>query len=119
MGARACVVSSGGYIVDDTASPQNGFAICMEPVVADEIQADYGVSVEITNPLRPGAAEFADLVAIFQALHVRARVCMCTCVLVCACACVRVCMRRCSFFKRPQARRDGGCALCSVVCVLG
>lgn len=64
----AALVTYGGYLADDTAS--NNFAICMEPVVADEIQANYGVSVSIQDPLQPSTPEFADLIQIFQSLQV-------------------------------------------------
>ncbi len=67
------LVDFGGYLVDDTGSEEGGGAICMESGVNAELEAHYGVSVRIENPLKPtgqGAALYADLVKVFQALSV-------------------------------------------------
>lgn len=60
----------GGYLVDDTASAQNGAAFCAEPGVNAEVEAAFGYSIRIERPLSPqqGAPLFNDLVLIFQAL---------------------------------------------------
>lgn len=58
------------YIVDDTASDSG--ALCMEPAVSAQLEADYGIVPDIV----PGHnaetdAFFADLVAIFQVSSAR------------------------------------------------
>lgn len=67
---RDALTTYGGYIVDDTAD--NTAAVCMDAAVTVELQAAYGFSVDIANPLTPtqGGQFYADLVAIFRALHV-------------------------------------------------
>jgi len=67
------LVDYGGYLVDDTGSQEGGAAICMESGVNAEVEATYGYSVRIENPLKAGgngAALYADLVKVFQALSV-------------------------------------------------
>jgi hypothetical protein len=67
------LVDFGGYLVDDTGSQRGGAAICMESGVNAEVEAAYGYSVRIENPLMAGgngAALYADLVKVFQALSV-------------------------------------------------
>lgn len=71
--AAACCPPAGAYIVDDTAC--DTAAICAEPSITTELEAEYGISFDIGSPASPGAggatADFYwDLVAIFQALQV-------------------------------------------------
>lgn len=67
---KAALVTYGGYLVDDTAC--DTAAICMEAVVTAQVRDAYGFSVDISDPVSPtqGGDFYADLVAIFQALHV-------------------------------------------------
>lgn len=75
VGARikAALTTYGGYIVDDTGGG-NSVAICMEADVNAEMRSHYGyamtyphgVSAAVTDK---GHALYADLLAIFQALH--------------------------------------------------
>lgn len=66
------LVNFGGYLVDDTAG--DSAAICTEPAAIAELQAVFGISINITHPALensagPTGAFFKDVVAIFQSLH--------------------------------------------------
>lgn len=66
------LVSYGGYLVDDTAG--DSAAICAEPAAIAELQAVFGISINITHSARASSggatgAFFQDVVAIFQSLH--------------------------------------------------
>eukprot|EP01116_Phalansterium_solitarium_P011507 TRINITY_DN27212_c0_g1_i1.p1 TRINITY_DN27212_c0_g1~~TRINITY_DN27212_c0_g1_i1.p1 ORF type:complete len:379 (-),score=65.41 TRINITY_DN27212_c0_g1_i1:89-1183(-) len=65
---KQALVDFGGYIVDDTAC--DTAAICMDYRVTAELEAVYGIGVDISNPTRPGSPFYDDLVAVFQALSV-------------------------------------------------
>ena len=67
------LVDYGGYIVDDTGGG-NSVAICMEADVNSEMRTAYGYAMTYphgvsSSPTDPGHALYADLLAIFQALH--------------------------------------------------
>jgi len=70
---RDALATYGGYIVDDTAS--DDASVCMEPAAQAQLLADYGITVDISNPARPGVnanttAFYEDLVRVFRALAV-------------------------------------------------
>ena len=68
----AALVDYGGYIVDDTGSEAGGGAFCCEPAVNAEVEAAFGFSIRIENPLSPhqGAAFYWDVVTLYSALSV-------------------------------------------------
>ena len=57
----------GGYLCDDTYN--NRGTVCTEHGVTNEFQAEYGYVFE-SGPNGPGAAWYADMLALFQALNV-------------------------------------------------
>jgi hypothetical protein len=57
----------GGYVCDDTYA--NRGTVCTEHGVTDEFQTAYGYAFD-SGPTGPGAAWYADMLAIFQSLHV-------------------------------------------------
>ncbi len=57
----------GGYLCDDTYN--NRGTVCTEHGVTDEFQATYGYAFD-SGPTSSGAAWYADMLALFQALHV-------------------------------------------------
>jgi len=70
---KQALVDYGGYIVDDTGGG-NSAAICMEADVNAEMRSVYGYTMTyphgVTNSSSdPGRGLYADLLAIFQALH--------------------------------------------------
>ena len=61
------------YIVDDTASDSG--ALCMEPGVSAELEADYGIGPNISPGHNPATdAFYADLIVLFQVCRGRQRV---------------------------------------------
>lgn len=56
----------------DTGSKQGGAAICMEPGVSDEVAKMYGPAQDfhIQKQVKPLSPLYADLVRVFQALHI-------------------------------------------------
>lgn len=61
----------GGYLVDDTGSP-NSAAVCMEAGVNDEMRRLFNITMTYPHGVSPsyGGDLYADLLAIFRALHV-------------------------------------------------
>ena len=71
---KQALTDYGGYLVDDTGG-SNSAAICMEAAVNLELRQAYGYTMTYphgvdANVSSPGHALYADLLAIFQSLHV-------------------------------------------------
>ena len=69
---RDALAAFGGYVVDDTAT--DDAALCMEAGVEAELLRDYNITVQPNAHAAGGsaatAAFYADLLHIFQALHI-------------------------------------------------
>jgi hypothetical protein len=70
---KQALVDYGGYLVDDTGAG-NSAAVCMEAAVNDEMRSTYGYAMTYPHGVSgaaddPGRELYADLVAVFQALH--------------------------------------------------